>query len=71
MPGTTIAVIVDGTIGVLIIASSVVLLALGKVDGQTAIALIGAGAAYAAGSTKSAIALRVPAPAQAVTPPQA
>lgn len=60
MSATTLSVVIDGAIGLAIIVSGVVLLALGKIDGQTGIAVIGAGAAYAGGSTKSAIALKVP-----------
>jgi len=70
-----VSVLVDGVIGLAIIAAAVVLLALGKIDGQTGIALIGAGAALASGSGKSALALRVPVtqppaqPVQHVPPP--
>lgn len=67
MPSTTVALVIDAVIGLAIIAAAVVLLALGDIDGTTAIAIIGAGAAYASGSTKSAIALQVP---PAVKPPQ-
>lgn len=69
MQSTTLSVLVDGIVGLAIIAAGVVLLSLGHIDGQTAIALIGAGAALASGSTKSALALRVPAPSQLVTQP--
>lgn len=64
-----ISIIVDGAIGLAVIVAAVVLLALGKIDGQTGIALIGAGAALASGSGKSALALRVPAPTQSVSAP--
>jgi hypothetical protein len=69
MLGPHISIVVDGVIGLAVIAAAVVLLSLGKIDGQTGIALIGAGAALASGSGKSALALRVPAPSQHVTPP--
>lgn len=68
MQSPNVSILVDGAIGLAIIVSSVVLLALGKIDGQTGIALIGAGAALASGSGKSALALRVPAPTQTSTP---
>ena len=67
MLSPNISIVVDGVIGLAIIAAAVVLLSLGKIDGQTGIALIGAGAALASGSGKSALALKVPAPGQPVT----
>jgi len=69
MSSTTLSVVVDGVIGLAVIAGGIVLLAIGHIDGQTGIAVIGAGAAYAAGSTKSAIALQVPAPSQTTSTP--
>ena len=72
MQSPNLSILVDGVIGLSIIVASVVLLALGKIDGQTGIALIGAGAALASGSGKAALALRVPAPPQSppLVPPQ-
>lgn len=69
MQSPNLTVLVDAAIGLAIIAAGVVLLCLGKIDGQTGIALIGAGAALASGSSKAAIALRVPAPPQTVAEP--
>ena len=68
MLGPNLSILVDGVIGLAIIAAAVVLLCLDKIDGQTGIALIGAGAALASGSGKSALALKVPAPGQPVAP---
>jgi hypothetical protein len=57
-------VIIDGIIGLAVIAGGVVLLAIGKIDAQTGIAVIGAGVLAAKGATSSALALKVPAPAR-------
>lgn len=69
MNSTTLTVIVDGVIGLAVIAGGVILLALGKIDAQTGIAVIGAGVLAAKGATSSALALKVPAPPQPVPPP--
>lgn len=55
-----LSIVVDGILGLAIIVGGIVLLALGKLDSATAIAIIGAGAAVARGATTSAIALQVP-----------
>lgn len=69
MQSPSLTVLVDAAIGLAVIVAGVVLLCFGKIDGQTGIALIGAGAALASGSSKAAIALRVPAPPQLVVTP--
>lgn len=69
MSSTTLGVVIDGVIGLAVIAGGVVLLALGKIDAQTGVAVIGAGVLAAKGATSSALALKVPAPTQTVTPP--
>ncbi len=66
MNGTTLSVIIDGVIGLAVIAGGVILLALNKIDAQTGVAVIGAGVLAAKGATSSALALKVPAPAQPV-----
>ena len=68
MSSTTLGVVIDGVIGLAVIAGGVVLLALGKIDAQTGVAVIGAGVLAAKGATSSALALKVPAPSQTVTP---
>ena len=70
MPNSgTVSVVVDGLLGLAIIVGAVVLLSLGKLDASTAIALIGAGAAVAKGATSTALALKVPPPAERTPPP--
>lgn len=69
MNSTTLSIVADGIIGLAIIAGGIVLLSIGRIDSSTGIAIIGAGAAYANGSTKSVLALRVP--ASPSPPPQA
>ena len=76
MTNVNLNIIMDGTIGLAIIVAGIILLALSKVDAQTGIAIIAAGAAYAKGTTQSVLALKVPAPPQQVVtqttvPPQA
>lgn len=66
MNGSTLSVIIDGIIGLAVIAGGVILLALGKIDAQTGVAVIGAGVLAAKGATSSALALKVPAPTQPV-----
>lgn len=70
MNSTTLSTLVDGVIGLAVIAGGIVLLALGKIDAQTGVAVIGAGVLAAKGATSSALALKVPAPTQAVTAAQ-
>lgn len=69
MNTANLSIIVDGVIGLAIVAAGAVLLALGKVDSSTGIAVIGAGVAVARGATSSALALKVPAPPQQVITP--
>jgi len=60
MNGTTMTTLIDGLLGLAIIVGAVVLLALGKIDHSTGIALVAAGAALAKGATSTALALKVP-----------
>lgn len=64
MTSTTLNILGDYALGIAVIAGAIVLLAIGKVDSSTGIALIGAGAAIAKGANAAALALKVPAPAQ-------
>lgn len=66
MQSPTLALLVDAVVGTAVIAAAVVLLCLGHIDSQTGIALIAGGAALASGSSKAVLALKVPAPGQAV-----
>jgi hypothetical protein len=65
MSSATLSIIVDGILGLAIIVGGIVLLALGKIDSATGIAVIGGGAAVAKGASSAALALKVPAPGQA------
>lgn len=67
MTTTNLSIVVDGVLGLATIAGGIVLLALGKIDTSTGVAVIAAGAAIAKGATTSAIALKVPAPPQQIT----
>lgn len=69
MNSATLSVIVDGVIGLAVIAAGAVLVALGKFDQSTGIAVIAAGVAVVRGSTSAALALKVPAPSQPQPPP--
>jgi hypothetical protein len=71
MSQANLSIVADGIIGLAIIAGGIVLLAVGKIDSSTGIAVIGAGAAVAKGANTAALALKVPAPGQTVTPPAA
>lgn len=73
MNTTNLSVVIDGVLGLAIIVGGIVLLALGKIDQPTGIAVIGAGAAVAKGATSSALALKVPAgtPQSPAPPPPA
>ena len=62
MGTATLSIIVDGFLGLAVIAGGIILLALGKIDQPTGIAVIGAGVAVAKGATASALALKVPTP---------
>jgi hypothetical protein len=69
MNTAALSIIVDGVLGLAVIAGGIVLLALGKIDQSTGIAVIGAGVAVAKGATSSALALKVPAPTQTPSAP--
>ncbi len=69
MNSATLSIIVDGVLGLAIIIGGIVLLAIGKIDSATGIAVIGGGAAVAKGASSAALALRVPTPEQTTTPP--
>ena len=69
MGTANLSIVVDGVLGLAVIVGGVVLLALGKIDQPTGIAVIGAGVAVAKGATSSALALKVPAPPQQVVAP--
>lgn len=71
MNSAHLSILVDGVLGLAVIVGGIVLLALGKIDQPTGIAVIGAGVAVAKGATSSALALKVPTPQQQVTPPTA
>ena len=60
MNTTTLTTIVDGVMGLAVIVGGIVLLALGKIDATTGVAVIGAGLAVAKGATSTALALKVP-----------
>lgn len=64
MSTTTLTTIVDGVMGLAVIVGGIVLLALGKIDATTGVAVIGAGLAVAKGATSTALALKVPPGAQ-------
>lgn len=69
MNTATLSILVDGALGLAVVAAGTVLLALGKIDAQTGIAVIGLGLAVAKGASSAAIALKVPAPPQQVVTP--
>lgn len=69
MNTANLSILVDGLLGLAVIAGGIILLSLGKIDQSTGIAVIGAGVAVAKGATSSALALKVPAPPQQVTTP--
>lgn len=69
MNTANLSILVDGILGLAVVAAGAVLLALGKIDQSTGIAVIAGGIAVAKGATSSALALKVPTPAQQVTPP--
>lgn len=60
MSSTTLATIIHGSIGVALIAAATVLLALGKVDSTTAMALYAGAIGLVGGSANTALALKVP-----------
>lgn len=70
MSGTTLATLVHAIIGVCIIASVTVLLALHDLSESTAIALYGAAITLVSGSTLATLALKVPVPAERATSAQ-
>lgn len=65
MTQTTVATLIDGVVAGIIAVSATVLLALGKVDPQTAIALYSTAVVLIGGTAKTLLALHVPAPAAA------
>jgi len=69
MTSANLSIIVDGIIGLAVVAAGAVLLALGKIDSSTGIAVIGGGIAVAKGASSAALALKVPAPPQQVVTP--
>lgn len=69
MNTANLSVLVDGVLGLAVIAGGIILLALGKIDQSTGIAVIGAGVAVAKGASSAALALKVPAPPQQVVTP--
>lgn len=71
MKASTLATVIDGAVALAIIASSTVLIALDKIDAPTALSLMGVAVVLVGGSAKALLALHVPAPTQAVSPPAA
>ena len=63
---TWVATVIDGVIALAIVAAATTLLALERIDAQTALALFGVAVVLVGGSAKALLALHVPAPAQAV-----
>lgn len=55
-----VGVLIDGVLAIAIVAAATVLLALGKIDAQTAIALFGTAVVLVGGSAKALLALHVP-----------
>ena len=64
MTTTTLVTIIHGIVAVAIIAASTTLLALGKLDSTTAMALYTAALAAVGAGTSTALALKVPTPQQ-------
>ena len=64
MNSATLSILVDGVIGLAVIVGGIVLVALGKFDQSTGIAVIAAGVAVVRGASQAALALKVP-PSQA------
>ena len=62
MNGTTIATVTHAVIGLALVASATVLLALGKIDSTTAMALYAGAVGLIGGSASTALALKVPTP---------
>jgi hypothetical protein len=58
----TLGLVVDGVVAVAIIAAASTLCALGKIDGQTTIAVIGVAVTLIGGSAKALVALYAPSP---------
>jgi hypothetical protein len=69
MNTASLSILVDGILGLAVIAGGIVLAAIGKFDQSTAIAVIAAGVAVARGASTAALALKVPTPTQPVAPP--
>ena len=64
MNGTTLATITHGVIGICLVAAATVLLALGKIDSTTAMALYAGAIGLVGGSASTALALKVPTQSQ-------
>lgn len=62
MSRTTLATIIHGAIGLVLVAAATVLLALGKLDSTTAMALYAAAIGLVGASANTALALKVPPP---------
>ena len=71
MSSTTLATLTHAIIGISIIASVTVLLALHDLTESTAIALYGAAITLVSGSALATVALKVPAPVEQSSPVQA
>jgi hypothetical protein len=69
MNSASLSILVDGILGLAVIVGGIVLLALGKIDQSTGIAVIGAGVAVAKGASSAALALKVPTASDTSTPP--
>lgn len=69
MNGSVLALLVDGAVAIAIIAGGVVLAALGKIDGETTIAVFGIGVTLITGAGKATLALYTPAPQHVDQPP--
>jgi hypothetical protein len=64
MNTANLSILVDGILGLAVIVGGIVLLAIGKIDESTGIAVIGAGVAVAKGASSAALALKVPTSSQ-------
>lgn len=64
MSSTTLATVIHGIMGLAIIAAATTLLALGKIDPQTGMALFAGAIGLIGGSAAATLALRVPTSSQ-------
>lgn len=71
MSSTTLATLIHGVGGMVIVVAATVLLSLGKLDSTTAMALFTAGVGLITGSAAVSLALKVPTSSAAPRPPQA